>query len=132
MRAILAGLRFTVMLERTLYAIVLTLAMIACTDDALDDEDCPCGPSIQMTILDAQTGERVANALAQTEGGACTTGASGDVCMLDVGGSSHEITITAPGYEERTVEVTVSDIDEPGCSCSIAISYPTVELTPSP
>lgn len=102
-----------------LAAIVVPLRLIGC--DACGGVVCPaCRPALELRLTDADTGEPVTQATVVGADGYCQVEADlgWTSCEVTLGIGSHEVTVTAPGYEDLTITALINaDSGDDCCSC---------------
>lgn len=94
-----------------------------------------CPPALTLQVSDAQTGGAVADA---TVSGDATTeclvseGIDYAVCELAVQPGTYDFTVSAPGYDDQAINVTINpDSGDSCCSCGYNSKTKDVALEPS-
>jgi len=104
---------------------VLVMSVAAC--DHENEPDCrplPCPLPIAITVTVTSSaggpvsGLSVAVSGAVTGSGFCRVDAAATVCMVPGGPGTYNLRLTAPGFQENTVSVTVPDNTQP-CGCTV-------------
>ena len=76
---------------------------------------------VHVVVVDASTGEPIAEAQVELNGEVLTTGADGRVTFTDIVSGTYDINVTATGYEPKTI---TAELTEDGVEV-------TVELVPT-
>jgi hypothetical protein len=125
---------------RAYLALLVALTATACLPDFMDDRCSGCPPCPTpvgtITVTDASSGGAVAGVSVAGPGAVlvdCSVQASATVCHVFFQWTgSFELTVSAPGYASRTVQLTSAGGGTPPCCDGTCPSYgsASVELPP--
>ena len=113
------------MARRLAVTVVLAMSIAACDHET--EPDClqvPCPLPIAITVtVTSSAGGPVSGLTAAVSGavtgsGFCRVDAAATVCMVPGGPGTYNLRLTAPGFQEYTVSVTVPG-STPPCGCTV-------------
>src|SRR5262249_21462459 len=94
---------------------------------------CPEPLAITAHVVDGTSGQPITNATLHVSGATTATLPCSSTCVVPGTAGVYEIVVEAPGYESKTLSVTVAGTSPPACGCpSVTMVETTLVLTKAP